>query len=121
MYDATTGFFKFDNTFYDEKDSYEGNITKSFRNRDIARAEYRNILRVLEEDHVGQVPCNVKWSNSRRIDPTQSDSCVHFSGASNGDIFVIFASIPKDYTTWYYLQISPKGIENLFPTLFEYF
>ena len=52
------------------------------------------------------IPCNVKWSNALRFDPTTTGGrCLHFTASSAGDIFVVFATIPSQRQTWYYVQI----------------
>ncbi|KAI8500294.1 hypothetical protein Bbelb_218600 [Branchiostoma belcheri] len=68
--------------------------------RDVARAD----------DTVGDVPCSIHWSNAHRFDPTDGGKCIHFTAASEGDIFVVFASIPQNHETWIYIQISPEGV-----------
>ena len=110
IYDPTDGFFKFDYEFYRTKNTWRAKQIKVFNNRFVARAEADNVLKSLQKNHLGEVPCNVKWSNSHRIDPGKEMNCIHFSAASKGDIFVLFASVPTDYTTWIYLQLSPKGV-----------
>lgn len=56
-------------------------------------------------------PCNVRWSNALRFDPTDGGGkCLHFTAASEGPIFVVFAALPKDKSTWYYVQITPQKI-----------
>ena len=60
---------------------------------------------------IGYLPCNVKWSNVLRFDPSSREGkCLHFSAASKGTIFVVFAAVPNDKNTWYYVQISPYGV-----------
>ena len=60
---------------------------------------------------VGYLPCNVKWSNALRFDPSNKEGkCLHFTAASQGTVFVIFASVPDDEDSWYYVQISPYGV-----------
>ncbi|CAH1802429.1 unnamed protein product, partial [Owenia fusiformis] len=39
------------------------------------------------------LPCEVTWSNVHSLNPTEEGSCVKFTGASAGDIFVVFALI----------------------------
>ncbi|KAI8490960.1 hypothetical protein Bbelb_313790 [Branchiostoma belcheri] len=58
----------------------------------------------------GQMPCNLKWSNAHRIDPTDGGKCIHFTAASKGDIFVVFAGIPDDHETWITLEISTSAV-----------
>ena len=60
---------------------------------------------------VGYLPCNVKWSNALRFDPSNKEGkCLHFTSSSKGTVFVIFAAIPNNKDTWYYVQISPYGV-----------
>ena len=123
IYDTDDGSFVFDKDFYGKQTTNEAKIINSIGDRSIARAEYTSILGKLQQGLIGDVPCNVEWSNSRRIDTTRRDTCVHFSAASNGDIFVIFAAIPKKYETWYYIQLSPDGkctCVNLLVRLFAF-
>lgn len=52
------------------------------------------------------IPCNVKWSNALRLDPTTTGGrCLHFTASSAGGTFVIFAVVPSKRSTWYYVQI----------------
>lgn len=66
-------------------------------------------------------PCNVKWSNALRFDPTETKGkCLHFTASSEGNIFVVFATLPVDKTSWYYIKITPQKVaiykvtENLY-------
>ena len=60
---------------------------------------------------IGYLPCNVKWSNVLRFDPSNEEGkCLHFTASSKGTIFVIFAAVPNNKNTWYYVQISPYGV-----------
>ena len=57
------------------------------------------------------IPCNVKWSNALRFDPTTTGGrCLHFTASSAGDMFVVFAAVPRQLQTWYSVQI---GVENV--------
>ena len=116
LYDASNGFLSFDNEYYSKLKTSDARIITSFGDRFVARAESTNLLASLQAKQLGEVPCNVKWSNSHRIDPTRNTSCIHFSAASKGDMFLLFSSIPTDHMTWYYLQLSPKGIAFFFIT-----
>lgn len=56
-------------------------------------------------------PCNVKWSNALRFDPTEAKGkCLHFTASSEGNIFVVFATLPIDKTSWYYIEITPQKV-----------
>ena len=71
-------------------------MTKKFGSRDIASAELTNVIQSLEKGHIGEIPSHVKWSNSRIIDPTRNDSCIHFAEASKGDILSSLPLFQKD-------------------------
>ena len=56
-------------------------------------------------------PCQVKWSNALRFDPTDTEGkCLHFTASSAGTIFVVFSALPKDPNSQYYVQISPEKV-----------
>ena len=56
-------------------------------------------------------PCNVKWSNALRFDPTDSNGkCLHFTAATEGSLFVVFSTLPKDKSSWYYVEITPEKV-----------
>lgn len=59
---------------------------------------------------VGYLPCNVKWSNALRFDPSGQGGCLHFTASTKGTVFVTFSAIPRDKDSWYYVQISPYGV-----------
>ena len=60
---------------------------------------------------IGYLPCNVKWSNALRFDPSNKEGkCLHFTASSKGTVFVIFAAVPNNKDTWYYVQISTYGV-----------
>ena len=56
-------------------------------------------------------PCQVKWSNALRFDPTDtSGKCLHFTASTAGTVYAVFAALPKDSTTRYYVEISPEQV-----------
>ena len=56
-------------------------------------------------------PCNVKWSNALRFDPTDSNGkCLHFTAATEGSLFVLFSTLPNDKSSWYYTEITPERV-----------
>ncbi|KAI8509176.1 Galectin-3-binding protein [Branchiostoma belcheri] len=80
---------------------------------DVGRAEYSSLMEQISNHQSldrGHVPCNMQWSNAHRIDPTNGGKCIHFTAASEGDIFVVFAGIPRDHETWLTVEISPDGV-----------
>lgn len=58
-------------------------------------------------------PCQVKWSNALRIDPTDTKGkCLHFTASTAGTLFVVFATLPKEPDSRYLVQISPNMIST---------
>lgn len=63
------------------------------------------------DEVIGYLPCNVKWSNAMRFDPSEREGkCLHFTLVTKGTAFVIFSVVPNDKNTWYYVQISSHGV-----------
>ena len=92
----------------------------------VARVEWptENIFKL--HSVIGFLPCNVKWSNAMRFDPSNKEGkCLHFTASSKGTVFVIFAEIPNNKDTWYYVQIAPYGVGiykvSLFTVMFYKF
>ncbi|KAI8516907.1 hypothetical protein Bbelb_054880 [Branchiostoma belcheri] len=111
-YDEGTGVFTVTDGDFKASNLDFKNSTQSVKGRDVARAEYKKLLNHLSQkiDTVGDVPCSIQWSNAHRFDPTDGGKCIHFTAASEGDIFVVFASIPQNHETWIYVQITPEGV-----------
>ncbi|XP_078695699.1 uncharacterized protein LOC144924446 [Branchiostoma floridae x Branchiostoma belcheri] len=111
-YDEGTGVFTVTDDDFKASNLDFKNSTQSVKGRDVARAEYKKLLNHLSQkiDTVGDVPCSIQWSNAHRFDPTDGGKCIHFTAASEGDIFVVFASIPQNHETWIYVQITPEGV-----------
>ncbi|XP_077985433.1 uncharacterized protein LOC144440064 [Glandiceps talaboti] len=59
------------------------------------------------KETVQRFPCNTHWSNVQLLDATHGGVCLFFSAVSEGTIYAVFSSVPKDKTTWYYVEISP--------------
>ena len=57
------------------------------------------------------VPCNLKWSNGLRLDPQNDKTCIHFTAASSGNIYVVFAGSPREHHTWFYLKLAQGKIQ----------
>ncbi|XP_078353427.1 uncharacterized protein LOC144638119 [Oculina patagonica] len=88
---------------------------KSLRQADVGRlfahVEWTQDHAFRFQEVVGYLPCNVKWSNALRFDPSNTQGkCLHFTAVSEGTIFVVFAAVPNDRDTWYYVEISPFGV-----------
>jgi len=57
-------------------------------------------------------PCQIKWSNALRFDPTDTNGkCLHFTASTAGTIYV--AALRKDSDTRYYVEISPERVAML--------
>ncbi|XP_078693220.1 uncharacterized protein LOC144922968 [Branchiostoma floridae x Branchiostoma belcheri] len=93
-----------------------GDLPRNYADGIVGRAEYISPLEHSQKNSgalssIVEAPCTVKWSNSYQIKPAdEGGKCLYFIGASKGDMFVVFSSIPKDKTTWYHLQISFQGV-----------
>ena len=113
-YDPESGFLSMtkDDLLLSKKSYPELTIDESESDVLMAHVEWPE-SRVFELDEVvGYLPCNVKWSNAMRFDPTSDaeGKCLQFTASSKGTVFVIFSAIPDDKDTWYYVQISPHGV-----------
>ncbi|PAA75732.1 hypothetical protein BOX15_Mlig017717g9 [Macrostomum lignano] len=108
-YENNTGFFYIDHNDFSASKRRNPLIPGWMSGLTVARASSLSISKD-PASTPESVPCNVKWLNSHRLDPSKNESCLHFTAATEGDIFVIFASIPRDQSTWYYLQINAEGV-----------
>eukprot|EP00058_Branchiostoma_floridae_P003042 XP_002588530.1 hypothetical protein BRAFLDRAFT_79486 [Branchiostoma floridae] len=111
-YEEETGLFHVADDDFNASKAFLPELPTWVKYRSVARAEYKKLLNhlVQKPDTVGDVPCSIHWSNAHRFDPTDGGKCIHFTAASEGDIFVVFASIPQNHETWVYIQISPEGV-----------
>ncbi|XP_019620680.1 PREDICTED: uncharacterized protein LOC109467177 [Branchiostoma belcheri] len=111
-YDEGTGVFTVTEDDFNASVTLLTDLPDWVKGRDVARAEYKQLLNHLSQksDTVGDVPCSIQWTNAHRFDPTDGGKCIHFTAASEGDIFVVFASIPQNHETWIYVQITPEGV-----------
>ncbi|KAI8516797.1 hypothetical protein Bbelb_053780 [Branchiostoma belcheri] len=111
-YDEGTGVFTVTDDDFTASATLLTDLPDWVKGRDVARAENKQLLNHLSQksDTVGDVPCSIQWTNAHRFDPTDGGKCIHFTAASEGDIFVVFASIPQTHETWIYVQISPEGV-----------
>ncbi|XP_078616738.1 uncharacterized protein LOC144885015 isoform X1 [Branchiostoma floridae x Branchiostoma japonicum] len=111
-YEEESGLLTVTDGDYNASKSFLPDLQGWVKGRIVARAAYKKLLNHLSQksDTVGDVPCNIHWSNAHRFDPTDGGKCIHFTAASEGDIFVVFASIPQNHGTWIYIQISTEGV-----------
>ncbi|XP_035667450.1 uncharacterized protein LOC118410076 [Branchiostoma floridae] len=111
-YDEETGVFTVTESDFEASNASVPALPGWVEGLQVARAEYHSLLQHLsrQSSTTGDAPCNIKWSNAHRLDPTNGGKCVHFTIASQGDIFVVFAGIPRKHETWLYVQISPEGV-----------
>eukprot|EP00058_Branchiostoma_floridae_P021794 XP_002607284.1 hypothetical protein BRAFLDRAFT_88232 [Branchiostoma floridae] len=111
-YNEETGVFTVTDEDFEASAPLVQDLPDWIKSNDLARAEYKKLLSHLSKksETVGDVPCSIHWTNAHRFDPTNGGKCIHFTAASEGDIFVVFASIPQNHETWVYIQISPGGV-----------
>ena len=107
-YNDVTGFLTMEKEDFDlSKETFPNLVFGSL----IAHAEWPSDHIFLLDKVIGYLPCNVKWSNVLRFDPSNDEGkCLHFTASSKGTIFVIFAAVPNNKDTWYYVEISPYGV-----------
>ncbi|XP_077994490.1 uncharacterized protein LOC144448211 [Glandiceps talaboti] len=91
------------------------NLNEDLKGRYVARVEWPISLRnadavekIFMNGAVSSLPCNTHWSNVQTFDIMKGGICIYFSAVSDGSIYIVFASVPKDKTTWYYVEISPS-------------
>ena len=111
-YSAHSGFLTLEKEDFNvSKKTFPISLTTDMIGSLIAHVEWPSDHIFQLEKVIGYLPCNVKWSNVLRFDPSnQEGKCLHFSASSKGTIFVIFAAVPNNKDTWYYIQISPYGV-----------
>ena len=78
----------------------------------LARVEYKQGALFKIKQGVGYLPCNIQWSNVQRsrLSSDAGGKCLRFAAASEGNIYVVFAAVPADPSTWYYVDISSEGV-----------
>ncbi|XP_019635210.1 PREDICTED: uncharacterized protein LOC109478192 [Branchiostoma belcheri] len=113
-YEEDTGTFVVTSEDYEASKLVIPDLPAWINGMRVARAEYKSLREHINKnsDHGQQVhmPCNMWWSNALRIDPTNGGKCIHFTAASEGDIFIVFAGSPKDQETWITVEISTSGV-----------
>ncbi|PAA48284.1 hypothetical protein BOX15_Mlig021963g3 [Macrostomum lignano] len=110
IYEEETGFFHIDPLDFIASKRRNPNLPDWIEGTTVARASRIEGQKGTDSTDAASIPCNVRWLNSHRLDPDREENCLYFTAATAGDIFVIFASIPRDHTTWYYLQINMDGV-----------
>ena len=110
-YDLQTGFLTLESSDYKLSKQSFPKLGKDMQGALIAHVEWPSEHIFQLDKVVGYLPCNVKWSNVLRFDPSNEEGrCLHFAASSTGTVFVIFAAVPNNKDTWYYVQISPYGV-----------
>ena len=110
-YDPQTGFLTLESSDYKLSKQAFPKLGKDLQGALIAHVEWPSEHIFQLDKVVGYLPCNVKWSNVLRFDPSNEEGrCLHFAASSTGTVFVIFAAVPNNKDTWYYVQISPYGV-----------
>ncbi|XP_032235405.2 uncharacterized protein LOC116617089 isoform X2 [Nematostella vectensis] len=113
-YDETDGSLILENDDFAESKKFFDTLPDEYKGQQLAKIEWTpaDIFRKSSKDSVGNLPCNVDWSNTMRFDPrkTSEGNCLHFTASTAGSVFVVFSAIPKNEKTWYYVEISPYGV-----------
>ncbi|XP_078588379.1 uncharacterized protein LOC144869188 [Branchiostoma floridae x Branchiostoma japonicum] len=112
-YDEDTGLLTVTQDDYDASAQMIPDLPIWVNGLAVARVEYKSLLQQLQNHNSvggGKMPCNIKWSNAHRIDPTNGGKCIHFTAASLGDMYVVFSGVPNNHETWVYVEISPRGV-----------
>lgn len=74
-------------------------------------SESPQLKRSASQPAAAVTPCNLKWSNALRLDPTTNGGrCLLFTASSAGDFFVVFATLPSQPSTWYYVHIGVSKV-----------
>ncbi|XP_035690560.1 uncharacterized protein LOC118425668 [Branchiostoma floridae] len=112
-YDEETGLFTVTQEDFEASSQLISGLPDWIIDMDVGRAEYSSLVEQIghhQSLNRGDMPCNMRWSNAHRVNPTDGGKCIHFTAASEGDIFVVFAGIPRDHETWMTIEISPDGV-----------
>ena len=111
-YDVQTGKLKLDKNDFPLARKMFSPLEESWMGRTLARVEYSQEELFNMRERVGYLPCNTEWSNVLQFRPsdTPAGKCLSFSAASKGTIYVVFAAVPSNPNTWYYFEISPRGV-----------
>ena len=111
-YDVQTGTLKLDEEDFSLASQMFSPLEKRWKGRTLARVEYSQEELFNMRDRVGYLPCNTEWSNVLQFGPSDTTvgKCLSFSAASKGTIYVVFAAVPSNPNTWYYFEISPRGV-----------
>lgn len=110
-YDTVTGFLILNEKEFAITKRAWPFLTEKNINSVMARVELPESEIFKLDEVIGYVPCNVKWSNAMRFDPSEGDGkCLHFILVTEGTAYVIFSAVPNDRNAWYYVQISSHGV-----------
>ena len=110
-YNPVNGYFSLQTEDFNVSKATFPDLTPDMIDSLIAHAEWPADHIFQMDTVIGYLPCNVKWSNALRFDRSKTEgACLHFTASSKGTIFVIFAAVPNNKNTWYYVQISTYGV-----------
>lgn len=95
---------------FEESQKHFPTLTEDMKGAKLARLEIP-YAKPVKRSSTAKQPCQVKWSNALRFDPTDAKGkCLHFTASAAGSIFVVFAALPKDSSSRYYVEISPDKV-----------
>jgi len=102
-------------------------LSEELMETELARVDIRpgisdtSTTETVEPQPTSEQPCQIKWSNALRFDPTDNNGkCLHFTASTVGTIFVVFAALPMDSATRYYVEISPERVATFKVIIFFY-
>ncbi|XP_077985473.1 uncharacterized protein LOC144440089 [Glandiceps talaboti] len=115
-FEPEAGYFKLNDEDYDASLVFWKSIFDGLKGQFIAQVSWPMSIEAANtedlegrfmEGTVQRIPCNIHWSNVQLLDTTHGGVCLFFSAVSEGTIYAVFSSVPKDTTTWYFVEISP--------------
>ena len=115
-YDEADGTLVLSESDFKESKRFFPTLSEEMKGAELARVEMPYVKsvkrsKVKRSAPVSVQPCQVKWSNALRFDPTDTEGkCLHFTASSAGTIFVMFAALPNDLNSRYYVEISPAKV-----------
>ncbi|XP_031548993.1 uncharacterized protein LOC116286577 isoform X2 [Actinia tenebrosa] len=114
-YNESKGTLVLGKADYDHSKNYFPNLSPLLKGKQLARAEWPiqevYLNRENSKNRMGHLPCNVKWSNGLRFDPSdRGGKCLHFTASSKSTLYAVFSAVPSNKDSWYYVEISSSGV-----------
>lgn len=116
-YNEEDGSLVLNNADYTESKKYFPGLTELLKGKQLARLEwpvsevFQKSVSNKKTNPIGHVPCNVRWSNGLRFDPSDvGGKCLHFTASTKGSLYVVLSAVPSNKDTWYHVEVSPFGV-----------